>query len=95
MKLNAKSLAIALALLWGGAVLLVGIAATVRGVQTDGGYYGKDFLLVVASVYPGYKGTPTYGDALIGGLYALVDGAISGALIAWIYNLTGGGRSAD
>ncbi len=86
MKLSAKSLAIALGLVWGGAVLLVGVAATVRGVQADGGYYGKDFLLAVASVYPGYSATGTIGDVIVGALYGLVDGAVGGAVLAWLYN---------
>ena len=85
MKLSIRSAALSLGLLWGGAMLIVGAAATRRGFH-DGGYYGQDFLLAVASVYPGYKGVPGWGQALIGTAYGFADGAIGGALLAWLYN---------
>jgi hypothetical protein len=40
----------------------------------------------MASVYPGYTGEPSFGQVIVGTLYGLVDGAIGGALIAWLYN---------
>jgi len=86
MRLDSKALALACGLLWGGAILVVGLAATTLGV-TDGAYYGKDFLLVMASVYPGYDGVPQVGDVVVGTLYGLVDGAIGGLLLGWLYNL--------
>ena len=75
-------------------VLLTGVVARIRWEGGDA-YYGKDFLLAIASVYPGYGGTPSWGDTLVGGLYGFLAGAICGALIAWLYNrLTlGGGRA--
>ena len=85
MKLCVRSMALAAGLLWGGAMLLVGVVAAASGVH-DGGYYGSDFLLVMASIYPGYEGTPSFGDAFVGSLYGLVDGAIAGALLACLYN---------
>ena len=85
MRLDTKALAIALGLLWGGSILVVGLAATWLGA--DGDYYGKDFLLAVASIYPGYRGVPAVGDVIVGALYGLLDGAICGALLGWLYNL--------
>ena len=85
MKLCVRSMALAAGLLWGGAMLFVGVVAATRGVH-DGGYYGSDFLLVMASIYPGYGGAPSFGDTFVGALYGLVGGAIAGALLAWLYN---------
>jgi len=85
MKLSIQSAALSLGLLWAGALLVVGATATLLGVH-DGGYYGQDFLLAVASIYPGYKGVPGWGQALLGTVYGFVDGAVGGALLAWLYN---------
>jgi len=48
MRLNVKGMAIASGLLWGGAVLCAGVANLVKPK------YGREFLSVVASIYPGY-----------------------------------------
>ena len=80
MRLDPKALAIALGLAWGGAVCLVGIAH----VLWPG--YGGAFLEVVASIYPGYH-VGGFGEAIVGTLYALLDGAAGGAVVAWLYNM--------
>ena len=84
MKLDVKGLALTLGLVWGGALLLVGLAAMFLGAEGD--YYGKDFLLAIASVYPGYRGVPELPDILLGAGYGFVDGLIGGAVVAWLYN---------
>ncbi|MFG0316487.1 MAG: hypothetical protein ACF8XB_04380 [Planctomycetota bacterium JB042] len=89
MKLNVKAMALSIGLLWAVMILFVGAVATVRGPQ-DGSLYGKEFLLLVASIYPGYDGAPGFGSTIVGALYGFVDGAIGGALIAWLYNLFAG-----
>jgi hypothetical protein len=38
-------------------------------------------------MYPGYEPGPGIGSVLTGTLYGLVDGAIGGAVFAWLYNL--------
>lgn len=81
MKLNIKAFALTCGLVWGGAILLTGIG----GLMWTG--YGQAFLDLVASVYPGYQGTATFGQVIIGTLYGLVDGGIGGAIFAWLYNL--------
>jgi hypothetical protein len=48
--------------------------------------YGKEFLRVVASIYPGYHARPTPGHVAIGTAYGVVDGAVGGALCASLYN---------
>jgi hypothetical protein len=93
MRLSVRGLALAAGLLWGGSILGVGLLAAWWGVR-EGSYYGQDFLLMVASLYPGFRGVPEYGDALTGGAYGLLDGLIAGALFAWLYNLVAGGRGS-
>ncbi len=80
MKLDVKGMALAFGLVWGGSMLLVGVAEAV------GADYGQAFLAVMASVYPGYSATGAFGDAIVGALYGLVDGAVGGAVLAWLYN---------
>ena len=48
--------------------------------------YGQPLLELAASIYPGYKATGGIGQVIIGTLYGTLDGAILGALIAWLYN---------
>jgi hypothetical protein len=47
--------------------------------------YGVAFLGFMDSVYPGYA-PGGFGSVINGTLYALVDGAIAGAIFAWLYN---------
>ena len=72
---------IALAIFWAGVVFLVGLANLIWPG------YGKTFLQMLASVYPGYKASGSFGDMIVGSLYALVDGAIMGLILGWLYNL--------
>lgn len=81
MKLNIKALAISVGLIWGGALLVVGLANLIWPA------YGRDFLQVMAAIYPGYAGSSSIGQVIVGTLYGMVDGAIGGALFAWIYNI--------
>jgi CBS domain-containing protein len=41
---------------------------------------------VCASIYPGYHPGTGMGSVATGTLYALVDGAVGGAILAWLYN---------
>ena len=49
--------------------------------------YGQAFLDLLASVYPGYEASGTFGDLIIGCLYAILDGCIAGCGLALLYNL--------
>ncbi len=80
MRLSVKSFAMAIGLIWGGAVLLVGIANLIWPS------YGVAFLELAASIYPGYD-IGGIGSVIVGTLYALIDGFIGGAIFAWLYNL--------
>ena len=81
MKLNIGALSGAFAVVWGGGVLVVGFANLVSPS------YGQEFLQLLESIYPGYQGTASVGQVIIGTLYAIVDAAIAGAVFAWLYNL--------
>ena len=80
MKLNIGALALAVGLFWGGAILITGVASLIWPG------YGSAFHQLLASIYPGYKATATFGQVIIGTLYGLVDGVIGGAIFAWLYN---------
>jgi len=81
MKLNLKALTIASAVFWAALVFIVGIANMISAE------YGKSFLLMMASIYPGYAASGSFGDVIVGSLYALLDGAVLGLIFGWLYNL--------
>lgn len=81
MKLDVKAFAIAAALIWGILImLLTGIAHLVWPS------YGHAFLQVMAAVYPGYHAARSFSQVILGALYGLLDGAVCGAVVAWLYN---------
>ena len=80
MTLNPRALAYAGAALWGGAVALVGLCHLIWPS------YGQAFLDLMASIYPGYRVAATFESVLIGTGYALLDGAVGGWVLAWLYN---------
>ena len=80
MKLDIKALGITAALFWGGSILVIALV----NMMWSG--YGQAVLDLVASIYPGYDGTASIGQVLIGTGYGLVDGFIGGAIFAWVYN---------
>ncbi len=81
MKLDIKALALTAALVWG--VLAMFVTGLANLIWPS---YGAAFLQLMASVYPGYSAAPTLGQVVVGTLYGLVDGAIAGAIIGWLYN---------
>jgi hypothetical protein len=81
MRIHVTALSATVGLLWGGAVLTV---ALVNLVWPS---YGRAFLELLASIYPGYAGAPSTGQIIMGAFYGLVDGAIGGFLFGWIYNV--------
>jgi len=76
MKLQPLALGIAFGLVWAIGVFLAGIFAMFN--------WGNAFVATIASFYLGY-GASVVG-ALIGALWAIVDGFVAGYVIAWIYN---------
>jgi hypothetical protein len=85
MRLSVRALALAGALLWGGAILLVGL------INLAAPGYGVAFLRMTSSVYPGFHDSRTVVSVLMGTLDGLVDGAVAGLLFAWLYNAFSGG----
>ena len=85
MTLSVRSLAIVSALLWGGGILFVGL------VNLAAPSYGTAFLQCVSSIYPGFHDSRNLLDVLVGTGYAILDGAVGGALFGWLYNFFSGG----
>jgi hypothetical protein len=48
--------------------------------------YGGRYLAVVGSLYPGYDPVALPLSVILGTLYALLAGGVTGALLAWLYN---------
>jgi hypothetical protein len=80
MRLNILAFAVAAGLFWTLAVLIISLANLAWPT------YGRAFLDLLASMYPGYHPGAGIGSVLIAALYGLADGVGSGALIAWLYN---------
>lgn len=81
MKIDAIAFAITVGLVWALAILIVGVA----NLAWPG--YGRAFLDLAASLYPGYHPGSGAGSVVTGTLYGLVDGAGGGLVFAWLYNL--------
>ena len=84
MRLNITAMALAVGLIWGGCILVVGAANPIWPG------YGQAFLQLCASIYPGYRPGTGIGSVVTGTIYALVDGGVGGAIFAWLYNLFAG-----
>ena len=77
MKLNIKAFAIAVALVWGiGIFIMTWWIIAFEGASTETTFIGQ--------LYRGYTITPV--GSFIGLAWAIVDGAIGGAIFAWVYN---------
>ena len=83
-RLSIRAMAIAGALLWGGAVMTL---AACHAVWPS---YGAAILQSLASVYPGFPTAGTFGSVVLDSIYGLADGAAAGALLAWLYNWAAG-----
>ena len=84
MRLNVTALGLTLGLIWGGAILVVGVANMIWPG------YGGNFLDLTASIYPGHHPGSGVGSVIAGTLYGFVDGAIGGAVSGWLYNTLAG-----
>jgi len=70
-------LGIAIGVLWAVYVLFVGIVAMFG--------WGVALVDALSSLYIGYEASII--GAIVGAIWAFVDGFIAGVVIAWIYNL--------
>ena len=66
--------------LWGGCMLTCGLLNLVSRS------YGRNFLKLMSSVYPGFHNSRNPADVLVGAGYACLDGTVGGALLAAVYN---------
>ncbi len=77
MKLNLKAFALACGILWGLSVFCLAWWLIFReGVGADPTVLGR--------MYPGFSITPV--GSVIGLAWGFLDGAIGGAIFAWLYN---------
>ena len=88
MRLSVRSMALAGGVMWGVMCMFV---VGLGNMMWSG--FGQGLLDSAASFYPGYQATPSFGQVIIGTLYGLLDGAICGALFAWLYNRFAAGQS--
>ena len=77
MKLNTKACGLALGILWGLSMILMGLIAMVCS-------WAQPFVDVVSVMYVGYAATII--GTLIGAFWGFIDGFIGGVIFAWLYN---------
>ena len=78
MKLNVKAFAITCGLVWGfGLFILTWWIIAFDGVTGE--------ITTIGRLYRGYNISPL--GSIIGLIWALADGAIGGAIFAWLYNV--------
>ena len=80
MRFNPTAFAVTAAIFWAGAILIVGLANMIWPG------YGRAFLELVGSIYPGYYAQPRIGQVIVATLYGAVDGGVAGFIFAWLYN---------
>ena len=76
-KLQPVPLGVAVGVLWAIYVFCVGITAMFN--------WGNAVVDVLASLYIGYDASIL--GAVIGAIWAFVDGLVAGVIVAWIYNM--------
>jgi len=86
MRVSLKAITLSSAILWGCAMLLVGL------IHMATHSYGGEFLRIMSSVYPGADTAPTLGRVLLGTVYGFADGAVAGFLFGLLYDSFTGGR---
>ena len=88
MRFRVISLALTLGMFWGAAILMVAVANLIWP------NYGRAFLDLAASLYPGYHAGSGPASVITVTLYGLVDGAVGGAVFGWLYNFVAHRHSA-
>jgi hypothetical protein len=80
MKLNLRAFSMTAGIITAAIILITGMANLAwRG-------YADVFFKLMASIYPGYDASGTFGDLMVGTLYGLVDGFVFGWVFGWLYN---------
>jgi hypothetical protein len=80
MRISLKAMALAGGVLWGAAILLVGLLHLAHPA------YGLGFLQMTSSVYPGFHASHSLLSVFIGTVEGFVDGAVAAILFAVLYN---------
>ena len=90
LQLSLRATAIAAGLVWGGAILIVGL------INLADPSYGMSFIQMTSSVYPWFHASRSIGNVIIGTVDGLIDGAIAGLIFALLYNaVTNNPRQAE
>ena len=76
-KLDVRAFGFMLGCIWSVGVLILGIVSMLSN-------RGDRIVRLFSTVYIGYRAT--LQGSLIGAAWGFVDGAISGIVVAWIYN---------
>ena len=80
MRFHVTAFSLTAGLIWGAVILFTTLANVIWPT------YGHAFLQIAVSLYPGYHPGGIM-SVIVGTLYGFIDGAIGGALFAWVYNL--------
>ena len=81
MKLNIAAFTLAFGIWWGGSVFLLTWCLILMGADPE-------MLGVLQTIYIGYSITPL--GSIVGLVWGLLDGAVGGAILAWLYNMFAG-----
>lgn len=73
--------------LWGSALLAVGLVNLAKPE------YGREFLKVMSSVYPGANRKRNAGRVLLGGAWGFADGFLAGLIFSSVYRAIGPKRA--
>jgi hypothetical protein len=76
-KLQPVALGVAAGILWAIYVFFIGITAMFG--------WGNALVAALASLYIGYG--PSFVGAVIGAIWAFIDGLVAGVIVAWLYNM--------
>ena len=76
-KLQPVPLGVAVGILWAAYVFIVGLTAI--------GGWGGGIVAALGTLYIGYG--PSFLGAIIGAIWAFVDGLVAGVIVAWLYNM--------
>lgn len=76
-KLDVKAFGLAVGIVWGMAMFLLGIMSMALN-------WGTKLVEVFSSMYIGYKAN--ISGSVIGGAWGFVDAGIAGVIVAWLYN---------
>ncbi len=79
MKISVKGLALSMGILWGACLFLWTLLVALLGLE-----WGSSILQLLVGFYPWFD--ITVGGAFVGLVAGFIDGALGGALLAWLYN---------